>query len=63
MTHRIHVDLEHLRFADVGNVARVTSVAAGLPGDGWVTLGRMPASIRRTLTLSGLHHERLRLEP
>lgn len=63
VTHRLHVDLEDLRFADVGSLARVTSVAAGLPADGWLTLGRVPPAIRRTFTLSGLHHERLRLEP
>lgn len=63
VTHRIHVDLEDLRFADVGSLARVASVAAGLPDDGCVILGRVPASIRRTLSLSGLHHDRLRLEP
>ena len=63
VTHRLHVDLEDLRFADVGSLARVASVAAGLPSDGWLTLGRVPATIRRTLSLSGLHHERLRLEP
>ena len=63
VTPRVHVDVEHLRFADVGSLAGVTTLAAGLPDDGWVTLGRVPDAIRRTLTLSGLHHERLKLEP
>ena len=63
VTHRIHVDLEHLGFADVGSLARLTSLAAGLPHDGCVILGGVPDAIRRTLHLSGLHHERLRLEP
>lgn len=63
VTHRIHVDLEHLTFADVGSLARVRAVAASLPESGWVKLRRVPDAIRRTLTLSGLHHERLRLEP
>jgi ABC-type transporter Mla MlaB component len=63
VTHQLHVDIEDLRFADVGSLARVHSVAAGLPDHGWLILGRVPDAIRRTLTLSGLHHERLRLEP
>ena len=63
VTHRIHVDLEDLTFADVGSLARVRAVAASLPENGSLILKRVPDAIRRTLTLSGLHHERLRLEP
>jgi hypothetical protein len=63
VTHRIDVDLEGLTFADVGSLARVRAVAASLPESGWLNLRRVPDAIRRTLTLSGLHHERLRLEP
>lgn len=63
VTHRIHVDLEDLTFADVGSLARVRAIAASLPESGWVNLRRVPDAIRRTLTISGLHHERLRLEP
>jgi ABC-type transporter Mla MlaB component len=63
VTHRIHVDLEELTFADVGSLARVRAVAASLPESGSLTLGRVPDAVRRTLTISGLHHERLRLEP
>jgi anti-anti-sigma regulatory factor len=63
VTHGILVDLEELTFADVGSLARVRAVAASLPESGSLTLRRVPDAIRRTLTLSGIHHERLRLEP
>ncbi|RYC10611.1 MEDS domain-containing protein [Nocardioides zhouii] len=63
VTHRIHVDIEDLTFADVGSLARIRAVAASLPENGALILRRVPDAIRRTLSLSGLHHERLRLEP
>jgi anti-anti-sigma regulatory factor len=63
VTHRIDVDLGELTFADVGSLARVRAVAASLPESGSLVLRRVPDAIRRTLSLSGLHHERLRLEP
>ena len=63
VTHRIDVDLGELTFADVGSLARVRAVAASLPESGSLILRRVPDAIRRTLSLSGLHHERLRLEP
>lgn len=60
---RMHLDLGGLTFADVGSLSRVRSVAAGLPDSGWLVLSRAPAAVRRILNISGLHHERLRLEP
>jgi ABC-type transporter Mla MlaB component len=60
---RLQVDLAGLTFADVGGLSRLRAVAAGLPDSGWLLLSRVPAAVRRVLTLSGLHHERLRLEP
>ena len=63
VTPRMHVDLSGLTFADVGSMSRMRAVAASLPGDGWLVLDRVPAAVRRVLTLSGLDHERLRVEP
>lgn len=63
VTPRMHVDLAGLTFADVGSLSRMWSVAAGLPDSGWLVLSRVPAAIRRVLNISGLRHERLRLEP
>ena len=60
---RIHLDLEGLRFADFGTVTRMRAVAASLPDHGWLALHRVPAAIQRLLSISGLGHERLRLEP
>ncbi len=63
VTPRMHLDLEDLTFVDVGSLARMTSVAAGLPDSGWLVLNQAPAAVRRVLTISGHCHERLRLEP
>ena len=60
---RMHLDLEGLRFADFGTVTRMRAVAASLPDHGWLALHRVPAAIQRLLSISGLGHERLRLEP
>ena len=60
---RMHLDLGGLTFADVGSLARLRAVAAALPESGWLVLDGVPAAVRRVLTASGLHHERLRLEP
>jgi len=60
---RLHLDLEGLTFADVGTLSRLRAVAADLPGDGWLVLGRTPAVVRRALDMAGLGHERMRVEP
>jgi hypothetical protein len=60
---RMRVDLAGLTFADVGSMSRIRSVAAGLPDNGWLVLDRVPAAVRRVLTLSGIGHERMRVEP
>jgi len=60
---QMHLDLEGLRFADVGTIARLRAVAASLPDGGWLTLHHVSAAIQRLLSISGLGHERLRLEP
>ena len=59
---RMRVDLGALTFADVGTLSRLRAVAAGLPDSGWLVLSRVPAAILRILSISGLHHERLRVE-
>ena len=59
---RLHVDLAGLTFADVGALARIRAVAAGLPDTGWLALHSVPLAVRRLFHLSGLGHERLRLE-
>lgn len=63
VTPQMHLDLGGLTFADVGSLVRVRAVAAGLPDSGWLALDRVPAAIQRILSMTGLHHERLRLEP
>lgn len=63
VTPQIHLDLAGLTFADVGTLSRMRAVAAGLPDHGWLALDRVPAAISRLLDLSGIHHERLRVEP
>jgi hypothetical protein len=63
VTPQLHLDLAGLTFADVGTLSRLRAVAAGLPDNGWLALTRVPAAISRVLSISGLHHERLRLEP
>jgi hypothetical protein len=60
---RVRVDLAGLTFADVGSMSRLRSVAAGLPDNGWLVLDRVPAGMRRVLTLTGIGHERMRVEP
>lgn len=60
---QMHLDLEGLRFADIGTVTRMRAVAAGLPDTGWIALHRVPAAIRRLLSMSELGHERLKLQP
>jgi hypothetical protein len=57
---RLRLDISELTFADVGAVSRLRAVAAGLPDGGWLALEGVPANVRRTLTVSGLAHERLR---
>lgn len=59
----LHVDVGGLTFADVGALVRVRAVAAGLPDHGRLTLHRVPAAVLRVLAISGLHHERLRMQP
>ncbi|WP_457205524.1 MEDS domain-containing protein [Nocardioides sp. P5_C9_2] len=63
VTPRLHVDLAGVTFADVGSLSRMQSVAAGLPDGGCLVLHRVPAAVRRVLTVSRLGHERLRVEP
>jgi hypothetical protein len=59
---RMHLDLEGLRFTDLGTLDRIRAVASSLPDDGWLALHRVPAAIQRLLSISRLGHERLRLE-
>jgi hypothetical protein len=59
---RLRLDVSELTFADVGTLTRLRAVAAGLPDGGWLALEHVPATVRRALTISGLGHERLRLE-
>lgn len=63
VTPRLHLDLDGVTFADVGTLSRLRAVAASLPESGWLALERVPPAVRRVLSLSGLQHERLRLEP
>lgn len=60
---RLHVDLAGVTFADVGALVRMRAVAAGLPEHGWLALHRVPAAILRVLSMAGLQHERLRVQP
>ncbi|HEY0642616.1 MAG TPA: MEDS domain-containing protein [Nocardioides sp.] len=60
---RLHLDLEGLTFADVGTLARLRSVAVGLPETGSLTLESVPGFVRRTLDICGLGHERLVVAP
>lgn len=62
VTPQVHLDLSGVTFVDVGALARIRAVAAGLPECGSLALHRVPAAVRRALSISGLHHERLRLE-
>ena len=59
----LRLDLSGLTFADLGVVARLRAVAAGLPEGGSLVLDRVPDVVRRILDITGLGHERLRLEP
>lgn len=59
----VRLDLSGLTFADVGSVVRLRAVAADLPSDGSLVLHRVPDVVRRVLDVTGLGHERLRLEP
>lgn len=61
VSSQLHLDLDGLTFTDVGSLARVRAVAAGLPESGALVLHGVPAMVRRILTISGLHHERLQL--
>lgn len=61
--HRVRLDVSGLTFADVGAVARLRAVAAALPEGGSLVLHRVPDVVRRILDVTGLGHERLRLEP
>ncbi len=63
MAPRLHLDLEGLTFADVGALARLRTVAAGLPDTGWLTQVPWNAFVRRMLDICGLGHERLRVAP
>lgn len=63
VTPRLRLDLGEVTFADVGTLARLRSVAAALPDGGYLVLARVPAVVRRVLDLTGLRHDRLRLEP
>lgn len=60
---RLRLDLAGLTFADVGTVARLRSIAAALPDSGYLVLAQVPAVVRRILDVTGLGHDRLRLEP
>ena len=60
---RVRLDLGGLTFADVGAVHRLRSVAAALPDSGWLALDSVPTVVRRILDVTGLRHERLKLEP
>lgn len=60
---RLRLDLEGVRFADAGTVARLCSIAAALPAGGHLVLERVPAVVRRILEGTALGHDRLRLEP
>jgi hypothetical protein len=63
VTPRLRVDLSGLTFADVGTVARLRAIADALPEGGWLALDRVPDLVRRVLDVTGLGHERMRLEP
>lgn len=63
VTPRLRIDLEAVTFADAGTVARLASIAAGLPAGGHLVLARVPGVVRRILTATGLCHDRMRLEP
>lgn len=63
VTPRLRLDLEGVRFADVGTVARLRAIAAALPEGGHLVLARVPSVVRRILEAAGLRHERMRLEP
>jgi anti-anti-sigma regulatory factor len=62
VTPRLRLDLEGVRFADAGTVARVCSIAAALPAGGHLVLARVPDVVRRILETTGLGHHRLRVE-
>lgn len=59
----VRVDLGGLTFVDGAGVALLRSAAAALPDGGSLTLSRVPAVVRRILDISGIRHERLRMEP
>ena len=59
---QLHVDVAGLTFADVGTLFRLRAVADALPEHGWLSLGRVPAAVRRVMDIAGLDHERLRVE-
>jgi anti-anti-sigma factor len=63
VTPRLRVDLSGLTFADVGTVTRLRAIADALPEGGWLALDRVPDLVRRVLDVTGLGHERMRLEP
>lgn len=60
---RLHLDLEGLTFGDVGFLSRLHAVADGLPDSGWLVLADAPAVVRRALEVTGLQHQRMRLQP
>lgn len=62
VTPRLRLDLGEMTFADVGTMARLHAAAAELPESGWLQLERVPSAVLRILDMTGLRHERLRIE-
>ena len=59
---RLRLDLGGVTFADAGTLTRLHAVAAELPEGGWLALERVPSVVRRILHVTGISHERLRVE-
>lgn len=60
---RLRLDLGDVTFADAGTLTRLRAVAAELPEGGWLALDRVPSVVRRILQVTGISHDRLRVEP